>query len=135
MQPGEMRRSERHALQFRIVYDDGNTYYVGVVDDISDTGMLLETPEMLPIGAVVRLEPVDPEEDALFELNARVVRHLAPDDLVRRVSADGGHGLVGLGLEFVDLDSEEQAAVHAMIRHLRARRPKSIDPYLGRSVV
>lgn len=134
MQPGEMRRSERHALQFRIVYDDGASYYVGVVDDISDSGISIETPEMLPIGAVVRLEPVNPEEDALFEVDARVVRHLTQEDLVRRGGAVG-EGLVGLGLEFLPLSREKQSAVHSMIERLEAKDSADVDPYLGRDPV
>ena len=43
MLPGEMRRSPRHNLNFSVVYDDGETNSVGVVGDLSETGMFVIT--------------------------------------------------------------------------------------------
>ncbi len=123
MPVGELRRSARHDLRFRVVYDDGGSYSVGVVDDLSENGMLIETAELLPIGKIVVLEPVEAEEDELFELRAQVVRHLRPDELTRSVpGSEGIHGLSGMGLEFIGLGTSGHDRIQDLIGRLEASR-------------
>ncbi|MCA9549103.1 MAG: PilZ domain-containing protein [Myxococcales bacterium] len=130
----DLRRAERHQLQFQIVFDDGDSYNAGHVEDISATGMFLVSSKHLAPGTRVRLEPVETEEDALFEVVARVVR---AEDLTTRSERDGQeyHGLIGLALEFETLDAAGQHEVRRMINVLEERAAAGVhDPFLGITV-
>jgi c-di-GMP-binding flagellar brake protein YcgR len=107
----ETRRGERHRAHFRIVYDDGDTYSVALVRDISETGLGIECPNELAVGAVLRLEPADPDEDELFELEARVVRR----------AGTSSEGLHRYGLELADNRPRTRSAIEAMIARIEAR--------------
>lgn len=127
----ENRRSERHRLAFKVVFDDGESYSVGEVEDISETGLYMHTSTSIPPDSIVRFEPTEDDEDALFEAAGRVVRC---DDLAGRTEAS--HGLVGIAVEFVAMTAEEKAGVAQMIEALehqhKSRTASGIrDPMLG----
>lgn len=127
----DLRRAERHQVRFQIVFDDGESYNAGHVEDISATGMFLVSSRHLAPGTRVRLEPVGAEEDALFEVVARVIR---AEDLSGRTERDGEeyHGQVGLALQFEALDEVAQHEVRRMINVLEARAAEGVmDPFLG----
>jgi hypothetical protein len=84
-----------------MVYDDGASYNVGRVIDISDTGLFLRCVYRLPIGAEIRLESIEDIEDPLFEVRARVTRSVYLPD--RR-------GNWCAGLEFLALEARQRAA-------------------------
>ena len=131
----ENRRAERHKVRFRMVFDDGNTYSAGYVRDISRTGMFLETANPLPVGSEVRLEPVD-QNDALFEVSARVVRVVEDDEPIPDAETHANDGQVGMGLEFVSLDGEAGDGIERMVTKLkeaqrRGAKAGSLDPFLG----
>lgn len=134
----EHRRSERHEVAFRLVFDDGETYYSAHVDDISEGGLFLQSPKPLPIGATIALAPVPEEEDPLFSVQARVVRC---EDMDARTEIDGqAHfGLSGIAVEFIALDEDARRQVREMIETLEAQARARIengvyDPYLGEYV-
>ena len=131
----DLRRSERHQLRFQIVFDDGDSYNAGHVEDISATGMFLVSSKHLAPGTRVRLAPVDAVEDALFEVVAKVIR---AEDLDARTEEDGEehHGQVGLALQFETLDEDGRHEVRRMINALekRAAEAGTRDPYLGVTV-
>ena len=132
-----MRGSVRHAVHFKLVYDDGTTYSTGYVEDLSESGLFLESAMSLPINAIVRLEPLDPLEDPLFDVRARVVRCVDRNPFVtdlKSTTVAGSHGPVGLGLEFVDLDVASRTRIADMIDELETRArmtPGVRDRYLG----
>jgi c-di-GMP-binding flagellar brake protein YcgR len=120
----DKRGSERHRVRFQLVYDDGESFNSGAVDDISEGGLHLETNLPLATGTIVRLTPLDDSSGHLFEVEARVVR-ATQDPLSGEPS--------GMGLQFVGLSPDERRALVAMIRALEARAqatPGSADPYL-----
>ena len=130
----EHRRAQRHKVRFKMVFDDGQTYSAGYVRDISQTGLFLETAQPLPVGAEVRLEPVD-HEDALFEVSARVVRVVQDEEPIPDAETHANDGQVGMGLEFQDLDGEASDSIEKMVVKLeeaqRSQVTGNLDPYLG----
>lgn len=118
----DKRRSPRHELGFKMVFDDGDSYNAASVVNISETGMLLQSPRPIPLGAVVRLEPTGVVDDALFDLEAMVVR-CAPLD--REDGFETYHGLLGIGAEFMNLSEEARVAIGRMIEELEVIRAKS----------
>ncbi|MFO0727595.1 MAG: PilZ domain-containing protein [Myxococcota bacterium] len=134
----EHRKAERHRLHFKTIFDDGRNYWSGHVEDLSQTGLFLESAGSLPVGTVVRLEPMNASEDALFEVKARVVHCIPLDPFStgqdRPAKGDPLHGAVGIALEFVDLSEKDRRAIGAMISDLEKRAAGihvANDPYLG----
>jgi hypothetical protein len=116
----EKRRSERHKVRFKLVYDDGDTFNAGTVRDVSETGLFLETALPLAKGTDVTLTPL--ESDELFEARGKVVR----------VEEYDGGNPGGMGIEFTDLSEAERKNVVSMIRRLEAQAHEGThDPYLG----
>jgi hypothetical protein len=116
-------RAERHHVELHLVYDDGSTFSTGVVRDVSDSGLFLETAQPLPVGTLLQLFPLDPEAADLFEIDAEVVR-------VEEENPDTST-LGGMGLHFV-ADARGTAAVHRLIDLLEERKDEAVkDPYLG----
>ena len=131
----ELRRAERHRIRFKMVFDDGETYSAGYVRDISRTGLFLETASPLPVDSEVRLEPVD-QQDALFEVSARVVRVVESDEPIPDAETHVDDGQIGMGLEFLALDGDAQDSIDMMIQKLEdaqrhAGDNKNFDPFLG----
>jgi c-di-GMP-binding flagellar brake protein YcgR len=131
------KRSSRHHIEFRVIFDDGESYSAALVEDISDTGMFLHGPDKIPIGSILRFEPADPEEDALFEAAAKVVRCESLDE---RADGEAHFGLWGVAVEFVAMTEKERAGVMKMVAHLesdqRARSASGIrDPLTGELVL
>ena len=127
----EHRQSERHRLAFKVVFDDGDSYNVGVVEDISETGLYMHSSTTVDKDAVLRFEPTEEDEDALFALTGRVVRC---DSLEARTEAT--HGMVGIAVEFLSIGEAEKASITEMIRLLESRRRRRSesgihDPLLG----
>ena len=115
-----------------MVFDDGDSYNAASVVDISETGLFLQSARAVPLGAVVRLEPTGVVDDALFDLEAMVVR-CAPLDQDGKYETY--HGLLGIGAEFINLTDEARASIRKMIRVLEANKARTQkarrDPLLG----
>lgn len=129
----ELRRAPRHKVRFKMVFDDGQTYSAGYVRDISRTGMFLVTASPIPVGSEVRLEPVD--QDALFEVAARVVRVVQNEEPIPDAETHPNDGQVGMGLEFIDLDGEAGESIDQMVEQLETAQRRgttgNLDPFLG----
>lgn len=124
----DQRKTERHRVRFHLVYDDGSSFNAGTVRDVSEGGLFLETALPLPVGTEVRLTPLDPAGEALFEVRARVMRSIPydPNDLNKEPA--------GMGLQFLDLALDERKQVVDMIRSLEERAASfdgEPDPFLG----
>jgi hypothetical protein len=118
-----MRKNPRHPIRLRIIFDDGEEYVAGFIDNASATGLMLESPKPLPLGREIRLEPVDAAEDAWFELRARVTRcyPIDPDDGIAR----WGAAFYAIGVELIDLTAEQELAIR---KSLIAIEKRALDP-------
>jgi hypothetical protein len=124
-----MRENSRHHHRLKVVMDDGESYTVGWTRELSASGLYFESPEPVAEGTPIRLQLFADALRTALDLRARVVRceTIDPDSIV----ATDRDGSYGLGVEFVDLGTDSQESVSAMIRELEARPPRTIkDPYL-----
>lgn len=120
----ERRRSERYETQFKLIYDDGLDFNVGVVADLSSGGLFVETAVPPPVGTRVRLMPLDEGTEDLFDLEAEVVRIVGYEDTRLRPP--------GMGLRFRSLAEDIQRKVEAAASRLsRDRAGQTRDPFLG----
>jgi hypothetical protein len=119
----DSKRAERHRTEFKLIYDDGESFTAGRVRDVSETGLFLETAQPAPIGTVLTLFPVDAATQDLYEIRAEVVRHVPenPD----------ASELGGMGLRFVDPE-EIRSQVDALVDTLEKMQAEGTrDPLLG----
>ncbi|MCK6548554.1 PilZ domain-containing protein [Myxococcota bacterium] len=126
-----VRRAERHVVRFKVVFDDGVSYSAGYVENVSTTGIFLETADPLPLGTVVRFVPADAKADALFEVEGRVVRCFELDpDSVQPSEQDGAYGI---GFELIAVDEAQQSNILLMIDEIRKHSElrDANDPYLA----
>jgi len=119
----DSKRAERHHTEFKLIYDDGESYTAGRVLDVSETGLFLETVQPLPVGTVLTLFPVDEHTQDLYEIEAEVVRVVGEN-------ADSAT-LGGMGLRFVDPEALREQ-IDALIETLEAAQGAGYrDPLLG----
>jgi hypothetical protein len=126
------RSAERHALRFKLVYDDGESYNAGYVRDVSAGGLFVESSAPLPVGAVVTLESVEPIEDPLIGIQAAVVRVTPLDPYSSDPTLQDGAW--GIGFELVDLTEAQRDAVGEMIKRFEERKANAhatYDPFLS----
>jgi molecular chaperone DnaK len=102
-------RKPRYVLKLQIVYDDGKSFMSGPVADISETGVFIETVMPLDPQTTVRLMPLLPDEDGMFELEGMVVRK-ADYDLDNHFDRTPG-----MGIRFVNLTPEQTAAIDKLL--------------------
>lgn len=119
----DSKRAERHQTEFKLIYDDGESFTAGRVLDVSETGLFLETAQPAPVGTILTLFPVDVATQDLYEIQAEVVRVVADDPDTSTLG--------GMGLRFVDPDSVKDQ-LDALIETLeRMSREGTRDPFLG----
>lgn len=119
----DSKRAERHTTEFKLIYDDGESFTAGRVRDLSETGLFLETALPPPIGAILTLFPVDDATQDLYEIQAEVVR-LVPED-------PDSSTLGGIGLRFLEPHTV-RAQIDLLIETLEKLQAGSHkDPLLG----
>jgi hypothetical protein len=104
---GEQRRSERHRVRLRVVYDDGGSFNAGLARDVSEGGLFVETALPARIGTTIT---VTPASASTLEIRARVVRVIAYDPQV------SWNLTAGMGLELVDLNADQRREVVQLLR-------------------
>lgn len=104
-----VERKPRFQLKLQIVYDDGQSFMSGPVADMSETGVFIETVMPLEPQTRVRLMPLLPDEDGMFELEGVVVRK-AEYDLDNHFDRTPG-----MGIKFVDVTPDQNAAVEKLL--------------------
>lgn len=102
-------RKPRFLLKLQIVYDDGQSFMSGPVADMSETGVFIETVMPLEPNTRVRLMPLLPDEDGMFEIEGEVVRK-ADYDLDNHFDRTPG-----MGIRFVDVTPDQRAAVDKLL--------------------
>jgi Tfp pilus assembly protein PilZ len=119
----DSKRAERHPAEFKLIYDDGESFTAGRVRDLSETGLFLETALPPPIGTVITLFPVDAATSDLFEIEAEVMR-IVPED-------PDSSTLAGIGLRFLDTEGV-RSQVDALLQTLEKLQSQArTDPILG----
>lgn len=104
-----VERKPRFQLKLQIVYDDGQSFMSGPVADMSETGVFIETVMPLEPQTRVRLMPLMPDEDGMFELEGIVARK-ADYDLDNHFDRTPG-----MGIRFVDVTPEQSAALAKLL--------------------
>ncbi len=98
------RRFPRVVAEFAVRVHTVKALFEVMTQNLSLGGAFLNTDELLPIGAPVRLVIVHPEDGSEFEIKGRVLRAVeTPKD--RR----------GLGVRFDDLEGDSAASFHDFI--------------------
>ena len=72
--------------------DTGESFMHGRVLDVSVGGAFVHTRKMIPVGTAVTITPVEEATDHVFELRAKVVRHVQGGTL---------EDPPGVGLQFI----------------------------------
>jgi len=117
MGDSERRIAARHRVTFGAVCDDGEVMRSGRVLDLSLTGAFLHTDTPLPIGAEFVLFPLDEAADELFEIRARVVRHVAAADITQAP---------GVGVNFLEVGPTQRRAIKRMMAALPRTSSRSL---------
>jgi hypothetical protein len=78
----EQPRAVRYQVSFKVVWDDGESFYTAPVSNMSETGLYIETTMPLPVGHPITIIPlVDGDEGGVFELRGQVVRMTSDDEM------------------------------------------------------
>ncbi|MEO1228807.1 MAG: PilZ domain-containing protein [Myxococcota bacterium] len=126
----DKRGFDRHEVRFKLVYDDGDSFNAGLVHDLSESGVFLETLTLLAVDTQVRLSSLDIDEAHAFEVDARVTR------VVEESAADPAV-VPGMGLVFVDVDEHQQGRLRALISRLESEKEEfegDSDPFFGKQI-
>src|SRR5690606_31755435 len=106
--------------KMKVIYDTGESYWVGPVVNVSESGLFIETHHVLPLGSRVVLHPDLPDDEQLpFEVQAEVVR-------VREAEL-GSDEIPGLAFQMVDMSEQDIAQFRAFLLNqgVPEREPKS----------
>ena len=96
-------RKTRYAVDFEVVFDDGEGFMSGPLVDISESGCFIETVMPPEPGKRVRITPLVPGDVGIFEFEGEVVRKndYDLDEHFDRVA--------GIGVRFIDADPDQVA--------------------------
>ncbi|MDP2344321.1 MAG: PilZ domain-containing protein [Deltaproteobacteria bacterium] len=104
-----VERKPRFQLKLQIVYDDGQSFMSGPVADMSESGVFIETVMPLEPNTQVRLMPLIPDEDGMFELEGVVVRK-ADYDLDNHFDRTPG-----MGIRFANVSPDQRVAIDKLL--------------------
>ncbi len=124
MVAAQKTRAERHRCEFRLIVDDGTSFFAGRVRDVSETGLYLETSETLPVDQDVSIYGTEEHATDIFGVRARVVRSVPEDTEFARSG--------GIPFRFDDPTALNVEALVKAIREWEAER--DLDPLLGARV-
>jgi len=105
---GKTPRAPRYNVSFRVVWDDGESYFTGPVTNISDSGIFVETAMPLTSGRAVTVIPLV-DGVALFELRGKVIRQVSED------WDNAPDRTVGMGIRFDEITPQQLAELHKMV--------------------
>lgn len=109
----EKRQSARISAAVAAQVSDGEGWYELPVRDISQGGIFLFTPTMpAEVGDLLTLRLGLPEGEPLVTLEAEIVRSVA-------APKEEGEGLLGIGLQFVDLTNDERAKLDELLDRVK----------------
>jgi len=100
-----IRSAARLPITLPVRIGDGALERACQTENISESGILLRTSQLLPIGTELQIEIPTPGDDPPFSLRAEVIRHSAPQ--VEKVT--------GMGLKFIDLSEGDETRLRDYI--------------------
>ncbi|RMG99362.1 MAG: hypothetical protein D6705_03565 [Deltaproteobacteria bacterium] len=98
------RRHPREPVRFHVLFEDGESFDIATVENVSDGGLFVRTEQPLVPGTEVHLAPLGEVDDLLDPVRARVAWSSATQP-------------GGMGLEFLEPPAEFLAA----LERVRAR--------------
>ncbi len=93
-EPVERREDERVSTSLKVNYENCDEFVVAYASDISQGGLFIETPELLPEGSVARLLVSLPNDGPTLKIIARVAHWVAEGERT------------GMGMEFMHVEGE-----------------------------
>lgn len=109
----DKRDEDRHKLIVGVTMESDSHVYRGLSGDISEGGLFVATPELLPVGTPVDLQFSLPGIEEPVSLTGEVRWH--------RETLDPEHDVVpGVGVRFLYLNDEERGLIESF---LERRRP------------
>ncbi len=107
-QPAHRRVNPRCDVELEVNLDTDSNFYLGLTENISEGGLFVATHRYKPLGTLVTLSFKVPNRPDPITVKGEV-RWLRPAN---------GHNEVhpGMGIQFVDIGPEEQAAIRSFIR-------------------
>jgi uncharacterized protein (TIGR02266 family) len=96
--PDDRRTDQRVAAEFRVQYRTLDEFVVAYTADISRGGLFVATQNFQPIGSIIRLELVLPDDGPILNIIARVAYLLDAN------KASGHDRTQGMGVEFLDVE-------------------------------
>lgn len=126
----DYRKCQRHKVRFKMIYDDGESFNAGLVHDLSESGLFLETAMLLPVGAEVDLTTLDIEEDLSLDLKGEVIRVVEPN--TKRTQQDPGMAFV-----FRDMTPEKLQQLRSFISRIEQEIESfegTPDLFFGKSI-
>jgi len=100
-----IRSAARLPITLPVRIGDGALERACQTENISESGILLRTSQLLPIGTELQIEIPTPGDDPPFSLRAEVIRHSVPQ--VEKVT--------GMGLKFIDLSEGDETRLRDYI--------------------
>ncbi len=123
----DKRGGAREKIRFNIMVDDGSSFNAGVVNDVSESGLFLETALPLDVGTKVRLTTVDLGDGEPITVEAQVARVQTDED-------SSPENTAGMGLKFLNLNDRQISQFFEILEEMReqaARESVDLDPYLS----
>ena len=123
----DKRGGAREKIRFNIMVDDGSSFNAGVVNDVSESGLFLETALPLDVGTKVRLTTVDLGDGEPITVEAQVAR-------VQTDEGSSPENTAGMGLKFLNLNDRQIRQFFEILEEMReqaARESVDLDPYLS----
>jgi len=111
----ERRKYPRIRLIAKVAHIRGNQFHYFYSRDLSVGGIFLESDHPYPAGTTLELELVLPEIADKLRLRGRVIRVEPPES--RHMGK-----VPGMGIEFLDMDTETQALLADFIARELARQ-------------
>jgi type IV pilus assembly protein PilZ len=116
----ERRSSPRADFVVRVNYQTVDSLFSEFARNINEGGIFVETEIPQPLGTNVELEFKLPGADRPIEVIGNVVRSIGPDQV-------GSDGVVGMAIEFDNLDSDVREQINEIIQKLRSERTTEPD--------
>lgn len=126
----DQRGFDRHDVRFKLVYDDGDSFNAGLVHDLSESGVFLETLTPVAVNTKVRLSSLDIDDEHAFEVDAQVTR-------VVEDNPEDPSVIPGMGLVFMDLKDRQRGQLRALITRLESEKAEfegDADPFFGKQI-
>ena len=109
----EKPRADRFTVGFRVVWDDGESYFASEVVNISESGVFIETTMNVPVGREVSVIPLV-DGTQLFEVKGKVVRAKELSDELDMHP--------GFGLMFMNLTTDQRAELRRVLDLYRVKK-------------